>query len=61
MASGGLECQLVLAEPASAVLGALVSEVSGCELLVLPHILGSVPGLLVEDGQDFGDALSNGL
>ena len=49
----------MLAESASAVLGALVSEISGCELLVLPQVLGGVSRLLVEDGEDFGDALSD--
>ena len=51
----------MLGEASSAVLGALVSEVLGGVLLVLPYVLGSASRLLVEDGEDFGDALSNSL
>ena len=51
----------MLGKSASAVLGALVSEISGCVLLVLPQVLGGVSRLLVEDGEDFGDALSDSL
>lgn len=57
----GLEGLLVLGKSASAGLGSLVSEVLGSVLLLLPLTLGSGSPLLVEDGQDFGDAFSDDL
>ena len=55
------ELALVLGEAESAGLGALVSEILWSVLLSLPLGLLSISSLLVEDGEHFGDALSNNL
>ena len=61
LTTDGLESLLVLGEAESAGLGALVSEILWSVLLSLPLGLLSISSLLVEDGEHFGDALSNNL
>ena len=61
LAPDGLEGLLVLGEAESAGLGALVSKVLGGVLLALPGVLGGSSSLLVDHGQDLGNALSNNL
>ena len=51
----------MLAQATSAGLASLVSEVLGAVLLRLPLALGRGSPLLVEDGEDLGDALSHNL
>ena len=51
----------MLGEAQSAGLGSLVSEVLGAVLLALPDLLGGSSSLLVDDGQDLGNALSHNL
>ena len=52
---------LVLGQSASAGFGSLVSQVLGSVLLALPLALGSGSPLLVEDGEDLGNAFSHDL
>ena len=59
--SGGLESSLGLGESSSGSLGSLGSEVLWGELLLLPLVLGGSSSLLVQDGEDLGDSLSNNL
>ena len=51
----------MLGESKSASLGSLISEIFWSVLLALPLGLLSISSLLVEDGENFGDALSNNL
>ena len=57
----GLEASLMLGETGSGGLGTLVSKISWGILLVLPGILGDGSSLLVNDGQDLGNSLSDNL
>ena len=60
-AADSLEGLLVLGQSASAGFGSLVSQVLGSVLLALPLALGSGSPLLVEDGEDLGNAFSHDL
>lgn len=51
----------MLGETGSGGLGTLVSNISWGILLVLPGILGEGSSLLVNDGQDLGNSLSDNL
>ncbi len=51
----------MLGQTSAGGLGALGTEVSGGELLVLPGGLGGISPLLVDHGKSLGNGLSNNL
>ena len=59
--SVGLESSLVLGKGSSGCLTALSSKIFWGELLLLPLILGGGSSLLVNNGEDLGNGLSNNL